>query len=133
MTELANYNTSICMMGLLAARDSRHDAVLRKARAFVASQQADLGERGKMDTPWDGGIGYSHDAGRSDMNNTLTALEAIYYTKHLVADKDLPEKSFVRRLRRQGQFGIHGDSSRWSTLEPINPSLIPYAVAGGHF
>lgn len=88
VSELANYNTSICMMGLLAAREARHDAVLRKARAFVAGQQADLGERGKMDSPWDGGIGYSHDAGRSDMNNTLTALEALYFTKHLVADQN---------------------------------------------
>ena len=87
-TNLANYNTSICMMGLLAANDPKHDAVLRKARAFVAGMQADLGERGKMDSPWDGGLGYSHDAGRSDMNNTLTALEALHYSKHLVADKN---------------------------------------------
>jgi squalene-hopene/tetraprenyl-beta-curcumene cyclase len=87
VTNLANYNTSICMMGLLAAGDSKHDPVLRKARAFVAGMQADVGERGKMDSPWDGGIGYSHDAGRSDMNNTLTALEALHYSKHLIADK----------------------------------------------
>jgi squalene-hopene/tetraprenyl-beta-curcumene cyclase len=92
VTNLANYNTSICMMGLLAARDSKYDSVLRKARAFVAGGQADLGERGKMDTPWDGGIGYSHDAGRSDMNNTLTALEALYYSKHLVTDKEVAGK-----------------------------------------
>ncbi len=89
VTNLANYNTSICMMGLLAARDPKHDELLRRARSFVAGMQADLGERGKMDSPWDGGIGYSHDAGRSDMNNTLTALEALYYSKHLVADKNL--------------------------------------------
>ena len=88
VTNLANYNTSICMMGLLAARDSKHDGVLRKARSFVAGMQADLGERGQLDSPWDGGIGYSHDAGRSDMNNTLTALEALYYSKHLIADKN---------------------------------------------
>ena len=87
-TNLANYNTSICMMSLLAAGDPKHDAVLRQARAFVAGMQADLGERGKMDSPWDGGIGYSHDAGRSDMNNTLTALEALHYSKHLGADKN---------------------------------------------
>ena len=87
-TNLANYNTSICMMGLLAAGDPKHDAVLRRARAFVAGMQADLGVRGQMDSPWDGGLGYSHDAGRSDMNNTLTALEALYYSKHLVADKN---------------------------------------------
>ncbi len=86
VTNLANYNTSICMMGLLAAGEPRYNDVLRKARFFVAGMQADLGERGKMDSPWDGGIGYSHDAGRSDMNNTLTALEALYYSKHLISD-----------------------------------------------
>ena len=86
-TNLQNYNTSISMMGLLAANDPKHDAVLRRARAFVAGMQADLGERGKMDSPWDGGLGYSHEAGRSDMNNTLTALEALHYSKHLIADQ----------------------------------------------
>jgi len=91
VTNLANYNTSICMMGLLAAREPKYDAVLRKARSFVAGMQADRGEPGRMDTPWDGGIGYSHDAGRSDMNNTLTALEALYYSKHLISDKNVAD------------------------------------------
>ena len=86
--DLVNYNTSICMMGLLAARDSKYDAVLRKARVFVAGSQIDLAEKGRSDTPWDGGIGYSHDEKHSDMNNTLTALEALYYSKHLIADRD---------------------------------------------
>ena len=88
VTNLANYNTSIALMALLAARDPKYDATVRRARSFVAGMQADLGERGSMDTPWDGGIGYSHDAGRSDMNNTLTALEALHFSKHLVADKN---------------------------------------------
>src|ERR1043166_476582 len=86
--DLANYNTSISMMALLAARDSKYDTVLRRARSFVAGMQVDTGEKGKSDSPWDGGIGYSHDATRSDLNNTLTALEALYYSKHLVADKN---------------------------------------------
>src|ERR1051325_10265797 len=50
--ELANYNTSICMMSLLAAHDSKHDTVLRRARWFVVGMQADLGVAGKMDKPW---------------------------------------------------------------------------------
>jgi squalene-hopene/tetraprenyl-beta-curcumene cyclase len=88
VTNLANYNTSICMMGLLAARDAKYDAVLRRARGYLVNGQADLGTKGKLDTPWDGGIGYSHDEGRSDMNNTVTALEALYYSKRLIADTD---------------------------------------------
>ena len=87
-TNLANYNTSICMMGLLAAGGTKYDTVLRKARSYVAGMQADLGERGVVDTPWDGGIGYSHDAGKSDMNNTLTSLEALHYSKHLLAENN---------------------------------------------
>lgn len=89
VTNLANYNTSISMMGLLAARDAKYDSVLRRARSFVAGGQVDTDEQGKLDSPWDGGVGYSHDATRSDMNNTLVALEALYYSKHLVEDKKL--------------------------------------------
>ncbi len=88
VTDLANYNTSISMMALLAAHDVKYDAVLRKARGYVAGLQVDTGEKGKSDSLWDGGIGYSHEATRSDMNNTLTALEALYYSKHLIADKN---------------------------------------------
>jgi squalene-hopene/tetraprenyl-beta-curcumene cyclase len=91
VTNLANYNTSISMMGLLAAHDPKYDAVLRKARAFVAGSQVDTGVKGKVDSPWDGGVGYSHDETRSDMNNTLVALEALYYSKHLVEDQALAD------------------------------------------
>jgi squalene-hopene/tetraprenyl-beta-curcumene cyclase len=89
VTNLANYNTSISMMGLLAARDSKYDDVLRRARAFVVGGQVDTGEKGKPDSPWDGGVGYSHNEVRSDMNNTLVALEALYYSKHLANDGKL--------------------------------------------
>jgi len=69
---LMNYNTSICMMGLLAAQNPQYDTVLRKARQWVISQQ----------TP-DGGVGYGDHGEHSDMNNTMTALEALYYSKNL--------------------------------------------------
>jgi squalene-hopene/tetraprenyl-beta-curcumene cyclase len=91
VTNLANYNTSISMMGLLAARDAKYDDLLRRARAFVIGGQVDTGEKNKADSPWDGGVGYSHDATRSDMNNTLVALEALYYSKHLATDQKLSE------------------------------------------
>lgn len=123
VTNLANYNTSISMMGLLAARDPKFDGVLRKARAFVTGMQADGGEQGKMDTPWDGGIGYSHDAGRSDMNNTLTALEALYYSKHLFADnpggrgKDLNWAAAIQFLQNcQNLPGVN--KQEWVSADP---------------
>jgi squalene-hopene/tetraprenyl-beta-curcumene cyclase len=68
---LMNYNTSICMMGLMAAQNPRYDPVLRKARQWVIGRQRD------------GGAGFGDEGNPSDMNNTLTALEALYYSKYL--------------------------------------------------
>jgi squalene-hopene/tetraprenyl-beta-curcumene cyclase len=75
---LANYNTSICMMGLMAAQNPRYDAVLRKARQWLLSQQVP-----------DGGVGYGEHGDHSDMNNTMTALEALYYSNYLQPNRDL--------------------------------------------
>jgi squalene-hopene/tetraprenyl-beta-curcumene cyclase len=85
--ELENYNTSICMMALVTAKDPQFDNVLRRARAWLNGQQIDLNVKGKIDSPFDGGVGYGNKRNHSDMNNTLTALEALYYTKYLDQDK----------------------------------------------
>ena len=84
---LQNYNTAICMMGLLAARNPHFDPLLRRGRQWLISQQVHLNERGKPDSPLDGGVGYGDHGPYSDMNNTMTALEALYYSKYLDADK----------------------------------------------
>jgi len=138
-TDLPNYNTSICMMGLLAARDAKYDTVLRKARSFVIGMQADLGVAGKMDTPWDGGIGYSHAAGRSDMNNTLTALEALYYSKHLQVDqggvdKDLNWAAAIQFLQNcQNLPGVN--TQAWVSTDALDRGGFVYdpdtSKAGG--
>ncbi len=80
---LMNYNTSICMMGLMAARNPQYDPVLLKARDWLLTQQVDLNEPGKTNSPFDGGVGYGDRGKHSDMNNTMTALEALYYSKYL--------------------------------------------------
>lgn len=81
--DLANYNTSISMMALLAARNPEYDSILRKARQFVIGCQMDLGEKGKIDNEFDGGIGYGVKADHADLNNTLVALEALHYSQRL--------------------------------------------------
>jgi squalene-hopene/tetraprenyl-beta-curcumene cyclase len=88
-TNLANYNTSISMMALLAANKPEYEPVLRRARQFVIGLQTDAGEKGKIDNVFDGGVGYGSNPSHSDMANTLAALEALYYSKHLVEDKNL--------------------------------------------
>jgi len=87
--QLVTYNTALCMMALLAARAPEYDPVILKARQFLIGLQTDWGEKGKADDPFDGGIGYGSRYEHSDMGNTLQALEALYYSKHLQKDKNL--------------------------------------------
>ena len=88
-TNLPTYNTAISMMALLAANKPEYEPLLRKARQFLIGLQGDFDEQGKLDNVFDGGIGYGTKYPHSDMGNTLQALEALYYSKHLVEDKGL--------------------------------------------
>ena len=88
-TNLVTYNTALCMMALVAANKPEYDLILRKSRAFLVRLQGDFDEKGKADNVFDGGIGYGSKYEHSDMGNTSAALEALYYTKHLVQDKRL--------------------------------------------
>jgi squalene-hopene/tetraprenyl-beta-curcumene cyclase len=78
---LQNYNTAICMMGLLAAHNPQFDPILRHGRQWLISQQV------RTNSSFDGGVGYGDHGPYSDMNNTMTALQALYYSKYLDADK----------------------------------------------
>jgi squalene-hopene/tetraprenyl-beta-curcumene cyclase len=86
-SNLVTYNTAVSMMALLAVNEPRYDPVLRRARQFLVGLQGDFGEKGKVDDVFDGGIGYGSKYEHSDMGNTLAALEALYYSKHLVPEK----------------------------------------------
>ena len=86
-TNLPTYNTSLALMALLASPSPEHDALARKARAFLVRLQGDFGEKGKTDTVFDGGIGYGSKYEHSDMGNTVQALEAIYYSRRLLRDQ----------------------------------------------
>jgi squalene-hopene/tetraprenyl-beta-curcumene cyclase len=138
-TNLANYNTSISMMALLAARDSKYDAVLRKARAYLAGTQVDMGEKGKLDTPFDGGVGYGSKYAHSDMNNTLSALEALYYSKHLATDKELAEAKDLNWAAAihfiQSCQQLPGNKQEWVSDDPKDRGGFVYypgnSMAGG--
>jgi squalene-hopene/tetraprenyl-beta-curcumene cyclase len=79
------------MMALLAAGKPEYEPVLLKGRQFLIGLQGDFGEKGKIDSPFDGGIGYGSHYEHSDMGNTLAALEALYHTRHIARDKPLAE------------------------------------------
>ncbi len=87
--ELQNYNTALSLLALVSARKPEYEPTIRTARQWLVGQQIDLGEKGKIDSPLDGGVGYGSKGEHSDMNNTLIALEALYYSKDFDTDKNL--------------------------------------------
>jgi squalene-hopene/tetraprenyl-beta-curcumene cyclase len=90
-TNLVTYNTSISMIALLAANQTEYEPVILRARQFLVGLQRDFGEKGKTDGVFDGGIGYGTKYEHSDMGNTLAALEALYYSKRLIEDKNVAD------------------------------------------
>ncbi len=139
-TTLINYNTSISMMALVAANNPGYDEKLRRGRAFLVKSQTDLGEPGKADSPFDGGVGYGDKYAHSDMNNTLTALEALYYTRHLDADKnpagkqDIDWKAVVQFIQNCQNLPSHNRQS-WASGDATNKGGFVYypghSMAGG--
>jgi squalene-hopene/tetraprenyl-beta-curcumene cyclase len=138
--DLANYNTAVSMMALLAAHQPEYDPVLRRARAFLVRSQVDLGETNKLDSPFDGGVGYGSKYNHSDLNNTLLALEALYYSKHLVADqspvetRDLDWPAAIRFLQHCQNLPAHNPEP-WASGDAQNIGGFIYypghSMAGG--
>ena len=108
---LVNYNTSIGLLALIAARDDRYKPQILAARKYLVGTQIDLGEKGKLDTRFDGGVGYGSKYEHSDMANTLQALEALYYSKRFTADssatKDLDWKAAIHFLQNCQNLPSH--------------------------
>src|SRR4051812_40548795 len=124
-TNLVTYNTSLCMMALLAANKPEYEPILRKARRFLIGLQGDFGEKGKTDTVFDGGIGYGSKYEHSDMGNTLAALEALYYSKHLARDStladnaDLNWKAAIQFLQNCQNLPAY-NKQPWASNDPRN-------------
>ena len=139
-TNLPTYNTSIAMLALVAANDPSYEPVLRKARAFLVGLQTDFGAKGKTDEVFDGGIGYGTKYEHSDMGNTLQALEALFYTRHLLQDqksvdaKDLNWAAAIAFLQNCQNLSTHNSQS-WVSDDPKNKGGFVYypghSMAGG--
>ncbi len=89
---LGSYNTSICMMALLAAGQEEDKKIIINARKFLVNQQSDYDRKGKADNVFDGGVGYGSSYSHPDLSNTYHALEALHYTRDLV--KESPDAAF---------------------------------------
>lgn len=97
---LPNYNTSICILALVAANDPKYHPYILKARRYVASLQLDEGEQGVADKPNDGGIGYGT-KDHSDMSNTMMALEALKASEFLESDDQLVAYLGLKELQKK--------------------------------
>lgn len=87
------YTTSICLMALLAANEEIDAQLIRKARQYLLTAQADEGEGLSPDDPSYGGFGYSKggpDAQqrRADLSNTQWALEALKFSEFVESAPD---------------------------------------------
>ncbi|HSH94291.1 MAG TPA: cycloartenol synthase [Roseimicrobium sp.] len=138
--DLPNYNTSLSLLALLAANRPDYDPLLRSARKYLVGLQNDLDEKGKQDSVFDGGIGYGSKYNHSDMGNTIQALEALYYSKHLVADqkladaKDLDWKAVIGFIQNCQNLPSH-NTQLWVSGDITNKGGFVYypgmSMAGG--
>ncbi|MCI0537249.1 MAG: terpene cyclase/mutase family protein [Verrucomicrobiales bacterium] len=85
--ELINYNTSVGVLALALANRTDYDPIIKKARQQIIAGQWDFDQQGKTDNPLDGGIGYGSSYPHSDLANTMHALEALYFSRRVAADK----------------------------------------------
>ncbi len=88
---LASYNTSICLMALMQAKDSKFESIISGARKFLVNQQSDFDKKGECDNVFDGGVGYGSTWAHSDLSNTHLAMEALYYAKKTFQSKETEE------------------------------------------
>ncbi len=123
---LSNYNTSVSLMALLDTGDPKDEPIILAARRFIGAQQAS--NMVKPET--DGGFGYgptgtSPKRQHPDLDNTLTALEAIRtFAKarpatELAAGKDLNWQAaidFVSRCQNLPET----NKLAWATGNPQN-------------
>lgn len=121
-----NYNTALALTALMLNPKPENEEVMLKARRYLITRQLDLDEKGKQDNPLDGGIGYGDDKGmHADLSNMVFALEAIYYSEPLLADKGDAAKNepklniaaaidFIQRCQNRPET----NKSSWVSKDP---------------
>jgi squalene-hopene/tetraprenyl-beta-curcumene cyclase len=120
---LTVYNTATAVTALTSAGDEAYEAAIVRARKHLINNQWDTGEKGKVDGPNDGGVGYGSKNDRSDMSNTYLAIEALALSKKVIEDGkhgDQPDLdwgaavSFLSRCQNLKET----NSSEWATEDP---------------
>lgn len=121
---LVNYNTALCLLAFSAAKTDEFREPALKARQFLVNSQIDMGEKGTLDTPYDGGVGYGSKYEHSDMGNTLQALEALYHSRRFTKDTteksdDLNWEAAIHFLQNCQNLPSH-NKQPWASGDPQN-------------
>ena len=133
----ASYNTSICLLALVAANNSeKYGATIKAARAFLLDLQLDEGENVLPGGRFYGGIGYgSAGAARPDLSNTHLALEALRFSEILDFGYDSERRQppvpgsklhwdkaikFLERCQNLPQKDGIGNDQSWADDSPEN-------------
>jgi squalene-hopene/tetraprenyl-beta-curcumene cyclase len=128
---LTVYNTATAITALVSAGDESYEAAIVKARKHLINNQWDTDEKGKVDGPNDGGIGYGSKNDRSDMSNTYLAIEALALSKKVIEDGkhgDQPDLdwgaavSFLTRCQNLEET----NSSDWASNDEKNKGGFVY-------
>lgn len=121
-----NYNTAVALTALLLNNKPENEQIMLNARRYLVRCQVDLDEKGKQDNPLDGGVGYGDEKGmHADMSNLTFALEALYYSQSLLADKGDAAKNepqlnvgaaidFIQRCQNRPE----SNKSAWVSKDP---------------
>jgi len=130
--DLPSYNTSVSLTALVLGNHQDFQSAILNARKFIIGLQTDLDEAGKVDNVSDGGIGYAKSDRRPDISNTSWALEALYFSKNYVKDKNLFDAGDLN-----WQAAIHfiqscqnlpsQNSESWASDDPQNKGGFIYA------
>ncbi len=118
-TALINYNTAICTLALAMAEEPAYTPLVQRSRKWLAGAQVDLGKKGELDSPFDGGVGYNDKYEHSDLNNTLTALETLYHTRSLDPEgaEDIDWKAAIHFIQHCQNLPSH-NSEPWVSKKP---------------
>ncbi len=130
--ELPSYNTSIGLMALVLAQRTEYTPLILNARKFIAGLQVDAGQAGKIDTPFDGGIGYGRDDKQPDLSNTSFALEAMAASRNFGKDKnvsnaaDLNWQAAIHFIQSCQNLPAY-NGEKWVADDPANKGGFVYA------
>ncbi len=126
---LANYNTSVSLLALVAANREEYAPAILKARRFLIEQQ----NRTSPSSPYYGGFGYGGEGSpeTADLSNTVLALQALNDSRKLAEDgkygtqPDLDWDAAIRFVSRCQDLPGSNDQS-WAKGEGDNRGGFAY-------